>query len=108
MNQKTNKSLRGLICLVLLFVIFSSMLFFNMMMVVTSALVFDEWNEENPDEQIEGWVLHFYYNMIFIWLLSLSLVAIFIVYRFIWYPEIIFTEEVKEKCFGKKLLKKKK
>lgn len=108
MNQKTSKSLRSILCFLLAFVILSSMLFVSMMVIVTSAVTFDTWNKENPDNKIESWVLHFYYNMIIIWFFAISIVAVFVVCRFIWYPDIIFTKEFKDKCFPKrgKLLKK--
>lgn len=99
------RNVRYGMCMFLTLMILMSMLFTYVTTTVTKSIVITK-AEQETGVFIDEWIKDFYYWLEFIWHWTIAIVIIFVVWRFLWYPEQIFTGEIKSWFIPKKKSKK--
>jgi len=112
MKKKSFKEFRRILALSLTILILFSMFFSLFIETLSYAQVFEQYEliyAPNPEYgPLDSWVKSISYLFVGVWHWIITLICIFIVFRFIHYPDIIITDEIKSmfkirrKKYGKK------
>jgi len=100
MKPKTGKDLRYMLCLGLTILILFSLYFSLFIDWLSYNQAFEEyeilygWRPEY--ERIQPWVKTVSLLFVQIWHWAIGLISIFVLWRFVWYPEVLLTPEFKE------------
>jgi len=111
MKSETGRHWRYILCLSLTILIMFSLHFALFIDWLGYAQAFEEYNMQygwRPEyEPIEPWVKTVSFLFIQVWHWIVGIICIFIIWRFIWYPDVLITDEFKSKFRRKKHGKKK-
>ena len=110
MKPKTSKDLRYVLCTLLTLIIIISLYISLFLDVLSYSQAFEEyeilygWRPEYG--RIQPWVKQVCIILIQVWHWCTGLISIFVLWRFIWYPDVLFTPEFKSMIKPKRRKKK--